>query len=149
MKYFEDYEIGQYEESQGRTVTEADVVNFSNLSWDHKALHTDEEYAKQNTPFGSRVAHGMLGLVVVSGLVAGMELFKDIAVFAFTKFTWEFKRPIFFGDTLRARVEIVEKEDIADKGTGIVRMDRKAINQKDKVVQQGISEMIVYKKGGD
>ena len=146
MKYYEDYKVGQYEESQGRTVTEADVVNFSNLSWDHKALHTDKEYAKQNTPFGRRVAHGMLGLMIASGLIAGMELFKDIAVFAFTKFTWEFKRPIFIGDTLRARVEIIEKEDIPGKDRGIIRMDRKAINQKDKVVQEGVSEMIVYKR---
>lgn len=146
MKYYEDYEIGQDEESQGRTVTEADVVNFSNLSWDHKPLHTDEEYAKQNTPFGKRVAHGMLGLTIASGLIAGMELFKDIAVLAFTKFTWEFKRPIFIGDTLRVKVKIIEKEEISAKDRGIIRMERKVFNQDDKVVQQGISEMIIYKR---
>lgn len=147
MKYYEDYAIGQYAESQGRTVTEADVVNFSNLSWDHKALHTDAEFAKQNTPFGKRVAHGMLGLTIASGLIAGMELFKDIAVFAFTKFTWEFKKPVFIGDTLKVKVKIIEKEDIPAKDRGIIRMLRTVINQKDKVVQEGVSEMIIYKRG--
>ncbi len=147
MKYYDDYEIGQHEESQGRTVTEADVVNFSNLSWDHKPLHTDKEFAKQNTPFGRRVAHGMLGLMIASGLIAGMEIFKDIAVFAFTKFTWEFKKPVFIGDTLKVRVKIIEKEDIPAKDRGIIRMVRTVLNQKDKVVQEGISEMIIYKRG--
>ena len=146
MKYFEDYEIGQSEESRGRTVTEADVVNFSNLSWDHQPLHTDEEYAKQHTPFGTRVAHGLLGLTIASGLIANMEIFKGIAVLAFTKFSWDFKKPIFIGDTLRARVEILEKEEIPGKERGIIRMERKVLNQEDKVVQQGVSEMIVYKR---
>ncbi len=149
MKYFEDYYIGQFEESQGRTVTEADVVNFSNLSWDHKPLHTDEEYAKKHTPFGTRIAHGMLGLMIASGLIANLEMFKDIAVVAFTKFSWEFKKPIFIGDTLKVRVEIIEKEEIPGKGKGIIRMDRKVLNQRGEVVQQGVSEMIVYMKGRD
>jgi acyl dehydratase len=146
MKYFEDYKVGQYEESQGRTVTETDVVNFSNLSWDHKSIHTDEEYAKLHTPFGTRVSHGMLGLVIASGLIANLNIFRDIAVFAFTKFSWEFKRPIYMNDTLRVKVEIVEKEERPGKDTGIIRMDRKVLNQKDTVVQQGVSEMIVYKR---
>lgn len=147
MKYFEDYEVGHYEESQGRTVTEADVVNFSNLSWDHKPIHTDELYAKHHSPFKTRVAHGMLGLVIASGLTANLKIFSDIAVFAFTKFNWEFKKPIFIGDTLRARVKILEKKEIPGKNRGVIRIERKVLNHEGQVVQQGVSEMIVYKAG--
>lgn len=61
--YLEEFEIGKCYESVGRTITEADVVNFAGISGDFNPLHMDDEFAKNNM-FGKRVAHGALGLIV-------------------------------------------------------------------------------------
>jgi acyl dehydratase len=58
--YFDDFHVGQRFVTKGRTVTEADVVNFAALTWDHNQLHTDAEYAA-GTYYGKRIAHGLLG----------------------------------------------------------------------------------------
>ena len=65
--YFEDFHVGQRFVTNARTVTEADVVNFAGLSWDHNPLHTDEVYSAK-TGLGKRIAHGLLGVVIHSGL---------------------------------------------------------------------------------
>ena len=60
--YFEDLEIGQEVVSPARTMTEADIVNFAGLSGDFNVIHTDAELT-QSTPFGQRIAHGLVGRV--------------------------------------------------------------------------------------
>ncbi|TDA68014.1 MAG: hypothetical protein D9V47_08885 [Clostridia bacterium] len=65
--YFEDFAPGQEFLTARRTVTETDIVNFAGLSGDFNPLHTDEEYAK-TTPFGRRIAHGLLISSISSGL---------------------------------------------------------------------------------
>lgn len=65
--YFEEFEVGQRIISTGRTVTENDIVTFAGLSGDYNQIHTDSEFSK-NTPFGQRVAHGLLGISIASGL---------------------------------------------------------------------------------
>ena len=66
-QYFEDIQVGDEYLSRGRTVTEADVVAFAGLSGDYNVLHTDAEYMKSSI-FGERIAHGLLGLSISSGL---------------------------------------------------------------------------------
>lgn len=56
---FDQFALGDRFVSQSRTVTEADVVAFAGLSGDFNPLHTDAEFGRQ-TPFGERIAHGML-----------------------------------------------------------------------------------------
>lgn len=65
--YFEDFEVGQRFTTPARTVTEADVVNFAGVSGDYNPIHTDAEFAK-STPFGQRIAHGLLVLSMLTGL---------------------------------------------------------------------------------
>ena len=65
--YFEDFHVGQKFVSKSRTITETDIINFAGVSWDHNQLHTDAEYAA-GTPYGKRIAHGLLGVVAHSGL---------------------------------------------------------------------------------
>jgi acyl dehydratase len=64
--YFEEFQIGQHIISAARTVTESDVVSFAGLSGDYNQIHTDSEFSK-GTPFGQRVAHGLLGIAIASG----------------------------------------------------------------------------------
>ena len=65
--WFEEFEVGQRIHSAGRTVTESDIVNFAGLSGDFNRIHTDAEFSGETT-FGQRVAHGLLGLSIASGL---------------------------------------------------------------------------------
>ena len=65
-RFFSQFEVGQSFESVGRTVTETDVVMFAGLSGDFNPLHTDQTFAEK-TPFGQRIAHGMLAASISTG----------------------------------------------------------------------------------
>ena len=77
--YFEEFEIGSEVFSPGRTISEADIVNFAGLSGDYNQLHTDAEFAK-GTPFGKRIAHGLLVLSIASGLAARLGFIEGTAL---------------------------------------------------------------------
>src|SRR5262245_6927019 len=79
--FFDDIEVGQTWESQGRTVTEADIVNFSGISGDFNPIHVDHEFAK-TTPFRKPIAHGMLVLSMGTGLATAHPPMRTIAFLA-------------------------------------------------------------------
>ena len=78
--HFEDFAEGQSFVTSGRTITDADIVLFSGLSGDHTRLHLDEVYARTSTPYGGRVAHGMLGVSIMTGLIAQLGTMHDTAI---------------------------------------------------------------------
>ncbi len=78
--YLEDFEVGKTYISGGRTVTETDVVNFAGLSGDFNPLHMDEEYAAAHSIFGRRIAHGMLGAVIMTGLSNQTGMFEGTTI---------------------------------------------------------------------
>ena len=133
--YFEQFEEGLTMETQGRTVTEADIVNFAGLSGDFNPMHTDATYAEA-TQFGQRVAHGLLGLAIASGLSYQLG-FLDGTVLAFTGLEWKFRAPIVIGDTIRVRVKVTKTREMKAAGGGFVTFDVQVINQDDKVTQKG------------
>jgi len=116
-------------------VTEADITAFAGLSGDYNPLHTDEEFAK-TTVFGSRVAHGLLVLSMVSGLKARLGL-SEGTVMAFLGLEWSFKRPVLPGDTIRAKVITKEKRETSKPDRGIVIQKVQVINQRGEVAQEG------------
>jgi 3-hydroxybutyryl-CoA dehydratase len=134
-RYFEEFEIGESIETPARTITEADVVTFAGLSGDYNPLHTDAEFAKE-TMFGERVAHGLLGLSIVSGLAwrtGFMEGTADALISVETKF----RNPVKFGDTIRARFEVKQKKAMKRMGGGFVTLGVVVLNQRDETVQKG------------
>jgi len=133
--FFEEFSVGQEVESPARTVTEADVVQFAALSGDHNQLHTDAEFARK-TPYGKRIAHGLLGLSIASGLAARTGFIEGTAQ-AFIGLTWKFKAPIFFGDTIRLRARVTKTRSIPRMGGGMVVFAITILNQHDERVQQG------------
>ncbi len=134
--YFEEFEVGQSITSQGRTVTEADVVAFAALSGDWNPIHTDAEFASTH-PFGQRVAHGLLVLSIASGLAIRLG-FMEETVLAFREVgDWKFSLPVFFGDTVRAQATVVETKAMPRLGGGLVTLKVQILNQADKVVQRG------------
>jgi 3-hydroxybutyryl-CoA dehydratase len=139
--YFEEFAVGDEEETPARTVTEADVVQFAALSGDYNQLHTDAEFAK-TTPFGQRIAHGLLGLSIASGLAARAGFIEGTAL-AFTGLTWKFKKPVLLGDTIRLRTKVSKVRAMPRLGGGIVEFDVRVLNQRDETVQQGEWTMLM------
>ena len=131
-RYFEEFAVGDRVISQGRTVTEADIVAFAALTGDYNPLHCDAEYAK-DTPFGERVAHGLLGLAIATGLVERLGFIAG-TVEAFLGLEWKFRGPIKIGDTIHVEVRTKEMRRM---GGGIVILDVAVVNQRDEAVQKG------------
>lgn len=98
---FEALSIGQSAE-RSRTVTEADLVNFAGISGDMNPAHIDAEWAR-SSPFGGRVAHGMLTASFISALL-GMDLPGPGAIYLGQ--TLRFRHPVRIGDTITTRAEV-------------------------------------------
>ena len=140
-RYFEEFDVGDAVETAARTITEADIVLFAGLSGDYNQLHTDAEFAS-GTFHGERIAHGLLGLSIASGLVSQTG-FAEGTVEAFTGLEWKFRAPIQIGDTIRARLEVRRKKGMARLGGGFVVFDVTVLNQRDEVVQKGTWTVLV------
>ena len=146
-KYWEDFDPGMRFVTRARTVTEADIVNFAGISGDWNPLHVDVEHAKAG-PFGERIAHGMLGLTIASGLMQSLELYPDTLV-AFLGLTWRFRGPIKIGDTIHVEQTIAEKKETKNPERGILSIATQVVNQKGEAVQEGERQvMILRRKGG-
>jgi len=140
-RYFEEFTVGYTISTPGRTITEADVVGFAALSGDWTQLHTDAEYAR-GTPFGARIAHGLLGLSVASGLGARLGFIEGTAE-AFLKLEWRFRKPIYLGDTIHLKGEVSRTRAVRSMGGGIVVFDMQLLNQEGETVQEGQWTMAV------
>ncbi|RIL06513.1 dehydratase [bacterium] len=139
--YFEEFEIGYTIVSPARTITEHDVCAFAGLSGDYNPLHTDAEFAR-DTPFGERIAHGMLGLSAATGLTSRLG-FIDGTAMAFLGIDWKFRRPILMGDTIHVVVNVTDKHAQRMMGGGIVTFDVRVVNQRDEIVQNGHWKILV------
>ncbi len=143
--YFEEFSVGQKIVTAGRTVTEADVVSFAGLSGDFNQMHVDAEYGR-STPFGQRVAHGLLGLSIVSGLAVQTGILEG-TVIAFREISsWKFSAPIFLGDTIHAELEVTETSPAARLGGGAVKLRVSVKNQHGKRVMKGTWVVLVASK---
>jgi len=143
--YFDDFHLGQEFVTKGRTVTEADVVNFSALSWDNNPLHTDTEYAKR-TPFGERIAHGLLGTVMHAGLSYKIT---EGTIIAFLSITWNFLLPLRIGDTVHVVQRVKELRETSHPDRGVLIFEKELVNQKGEVVQTGTTTILLSKKKKD
>ena len=140
--YFDDFSVGQTFKTKARTVTETDVVNFACLSWDHNRLHTDAEYAA-DTRYGGRIAHGLLGTVMHTGLAYQLT---EESILAFLELTWQFKLPLYIGDTIHVVQVVKEMRESSKPDRGILTFEKEVINQKGEVVQTGTTTILIAKK---
>ena len=104
--YFEDLKVGQ-EASISKTVSEADIVAFAQVSGDKNPVHLDAAYAA-TTMFKERIAHGMLSAAYISA-VFGMQMPGPGAIYISQ--TLNFKAPVKIGDTVVTTVKIIELMD--------------------------------------
>ncbi len=133
--YFDDVQVGQEWESLGRTVTEADIVNFAGLSGDFNPIHVDHEFCK-TTVFRKPIAHGLLVLSMSSGLGLANPLMRTLAFIAIKE--WRFLEPVYIGDTIRVRSKVLEKEERSRGKRGVITWGRTLVNQHGKPVEDGI-----------
>ena len=139
--YFEDYTIDQIRTSRGRTVTEADIVNFAGLSGDFVELHVNEEYAKKG-PFGRRIAHGALIFSISTGLMVQMTSDHE-AIVAFRGVDQlRFVAPVFIGDTIHVTKKTIDKQS-KDGIRGLVTFETAVLNQDGKAVLTYIDRLLV------
>jgi 3-hydroxybutyryl-CoA dehydratase len=138
--FFDDLEVGKEWESQGRTLTQTDIVNFAGLSGDFNPIHVDLEFAKQ-TPFRQPIAHGLLVWSIASGLAANYPLVRTLAFLSVRE--WEFKGPVFVNDTIRVRSRVMGIEPRSRNRRAIITWQRQVLNQADKLVQGGVTITLV------
>jgi len=145
--YFDDLKIGDEFHSHARTITEADLVNFSGISGVYHPIHTDREYATR-TPFRERIAHGPLILAISFGLMERLALFEETLI-AFLSMEWEFLGPVRIGDTIRVLDRVMEKRLTRKPDRGIVSFAREILNQKSEVLQRGRWSGLIAKRNGE
>jgi acyl dehydratase len=139
--YFEDFVVGDKAASPTRTITEADIVMFAGLSGDYNEIHTSEEYSKGNL-FGRRIAHGILGLSIASGLAFQMGFLLG-TVDVFRAIEWEFTAPIFIGDTIHLEAEVAETKAVPRLKNGKVAFKVSVKKQDGSIVQRGTWTLLV------
>jgi len=143
--YFEEFFVGQKVKTVGRTVTEYDIATFAGLSGDYNQIHTDAEFSK-NTPIGQRIAHGILGLSLASGLAMRTGILEG-TVIVFREITeWKFVKPLFIGDTIHVELEVKETKALPRIGGGAVTIELAVKNQNDEVCHRGMWNVLVMSK---
>ncbi|RJF86325.1 dehydratase [Oleomonas cavernae] len=144
--WFEDFEIGMVMESPGRTITEADILNFAGLTGDFTPIHLDDTFARASI-YGERIAHGLMGLVFAQGLISLSAHLWDAGVASLSWKNWEFKEPLRLGDTVRARWTLTDKRESRSRpGLGIITEFVELVNQHGSTVQHGDHVTLVKKR---
>src|SRR3990167_8489697 len=144
-RYFEEFQEGEESVSPGRTITEADVVNFAALSGDWNELHGNEEFAGRGY-FGRRIAHGALIFSISTGLAAQADRSKHPDLIAFYGIDrLRFVKPVFLGDTIRVK-QTVQLLEPRDEKAGIVNMAREVLNQDEVVTLSYTAKLLVRRQ---
>ena len=138
--YFDELAPGQAWTSEPRTVTAADILAFADLTGDRNPVHLDPEFAR-TTPFRRCIAHGLLGLALVGGLAWKAPRAHTLAFLELRE--WHFRAPIFPGDAIKIRSRVLEKQLQGRGRRGMVVWSVVALNQDDRVVQEGITATLV------
>ena len=140
---FDELALGDRFATRGRTITEADVVAFATLSGDLHPQHVDAAWAAES-PFGERIAHGMLVLSYAIGLlpldperVVALRRVRDAV----------FKRPVRFGDTIHVEGR-VETLDAVDGEVGVVGWQWSVVNQEGRAVARVSVDVLWRRDGG-
>ena len=134
--HWEDLPVGRRFKTVGRTVTEADVVNFVSVTGMLEVLFTNTEFLKETSAIKGRVAPGALVFTFVEGLLTQATM-QGVG-FAFLNMELDIKGPTFVGDTVHAECEVIEcRASNGRPGLGLVRT-------RNRVFKQDGSEVMVY-----
>jgi 3-hydroxybutyryl-CoA dehydratase len=136
-KSFNELELGERFTTDSRTIGDADIMGFAELTGDTHPQHTDADWA-QTSRFGERIAHGLLVLSCAAGLVP----FDPDRVVALRKVgDAVFKAPVRIGDSIRVEGEVTKTREL-DGEHGLVECRWKVLNQDDKMVMRVNVEVV-------
>lgn len=142
-KYLSEFAVGETFTTLSRTVTETDVVLFAGITGDMNPIHTDKVYA-ESLPFKSRIAHGLLGAGIATGLWGRMGLVDGSAIAALST-EWKFVGAIKLGDTVHCEIEVLEaKRSNSKPDRGVLNIGYKIINQDGQLCQTGSMATMLY-----
>ncbi len=131
--HFEDVPVGRQFRTIGRTVTEADIVNFINCTGMVEVLFTNTEFLKRDSDIKGRLAPAALVYTFAEGLL--VQATMQQTGYAFLNMELDVKGPVFAGDTIHVECEVIEARLSASKpGRGLVRTRNRVVKQDGQVV---------------
>jgi acyl dehydratase len=139
---FQDYEIGERFESEGRTVTEADIRMFVGATGSTHPAHVDHEYCADHPLVDGVVAHGTLTLAVTDGFLADEVTAPAALALNYGHENVRYVEPVYPGDTLTAEMEIVETDQRSEEW-GSLTLDVELTNQDDDAVLTETQTVVV------
>jgi acyl dehydratase len=134
MRSVDQLAKGDTQTTRARTITEADIVNWCSMTGDWFPIHCDAEYAAKS-PFGQRIAPGMMVLAFTGGLAVPADTETVIANYGLDRV--RFRAPVFIGDTIHTKLT-VEEITPRDDGTAVVALDWQVLNQDERPVCSAI-----------
>ena len=132
-RYFDEFAVGEVLVTGRRTIDGGDVSRFAGLTGDFNPLHIDAEFAK-TTPFGERVAHGILTLAVSNGQQNLGGWFEGTTLALLGLDRLKFMTPVKFGDTVRTEMTVTEVRPSSKADRGVIVFDVAVKNQRDETV---------------
>jgi len=145
-RFFEDFKVGEVLVTGRRTVEGGDVSRFAGLTGDFNPLHTDEVFARQ-TPFGTRVAHGILTLAVSNGQQNLSGWFEGTALALLGLDRLRFTVPVKFGDTIHTEMTVKQARESAKGDRGVVTFNVVVKNQRDEIVCTYEENVLMRRRG--
>ena len=142
--FFEDFEHAGPATSATRTISEADVDAFAQLTGDFVRLHTDEAYAK-TTKYGQRIAHGALVFSIAMGLSTELQLFDDELIAFAGVDKLRFVAPVFFGDIVHVVKTVRERKEMG-AAQGTVTFDTRVLNQRNELVLAYLDRLLIRRR---
>jgi acyl dehydratase len=128
-RFWEEFSVGEVLVTGRRTIDGGDVSRYAGLSGDFNPLHVDAEYAK-STPFGERVAHGILTLAVSHGQQNLGGWFEGTTLALLGLDRLRFAAPVKFGDTVRTELTVKATRPSSKSDRGVVTFDVVVKNQR-------------------
>jgi acyl dehydratase len=144
-RHFEEFHVGQTFQTDRRTLTEADHVNFTTSYGFFEPLFMDQSYVAEQTPYKDRIVPGTLtfsvaeGLTILSGILHGTGI-------AFLGVELKVLKPVFIGDTISVAIEVVGKRETSKPIQGIVTYLHRVQNQDRQTVMEYTIQRMIRRK---
>lgn len=142
--YYEDYRSDTRFETGGRTITEADLVNFVGVSGMFESLFIDAE-SLRDTPYRGRLIPGALTYSVAEGLLIQTGVLRERGV-AFLGAEISVSAPVYVGDTLKVAVELVESRPTRRNDRGLVTTRHHISNQRGEEVMTYTATRLIRRR---
>ncbi|HYG45337.1 MAG TPA: MaoC/PaaZ C-terminal domain-containing protein [Bordetella sp.] len=127
QKTYDEYSVGEVFESYGRTITEADIVNYTCFAGLKLPMFIDEEFSRKHSLFKTRVAPGLMTASIAAGMLEDILGKYTLAALGLDRF--KFSAPVKAGDTLHTRITVEGLKDTSAPDRGVISVQVEVVNQ--------------------